>query len=151
MNGRAATIVYQGRGQAFDDRTVKPGSVYRYEIRAIDAAGNVGRLAVSTSAAAGALRSPAAGAVVRGRVTLAWKAVANARFYNVQLFRGSKKILSTWPKGATLRLARTWVYEGKRQRLVPGLYRWYVWPARGTRERPTYGKVLGTSTFRVAR
>jgi hypothetical protein len=148
VNGRRATIVYQGRGQAFVDRTVKPGSVYRYEIRAVDAAGNVGTLAVSTGAA-GPLRQPADGATVTGRVTLAWKAAAGARFYNVQLYRGSTKVLSAWPKGTSLRLARTWTYAGRRQRLAPGLYRWYVWPARGTRERPTYGKVLGSSTFRV--
>jgi hypothetical protein len=149
INGRKATIVYQGRGQSFVDRTVKPGAVYRYEIRALDAAGNVGRLAVSTGAA-GPLRLPAEGATVQGTVRLAWQAAASARYYNVQLFRGTKKILSAWPKGANLRLARSWVYAGKRQALSPGVYRWYVWPARGTRERPTYGRVLGSSTFRVA-
>jgi hypothetical protein len=150
VNGRAATIVYQGRGQAFVDRTVKPGAAYRYEIRAIDAAGNVGRLAVST-APAGPLRLPAAGATVGKRVTLAWRPVAGARFYNVQLYRGSTKVLTAWPKAATLRLPQSWTFAGKRQRLAPGLYRWYVWPARGTRERPAYGRALGSSTFRVAR
>jgi hypothetical protein len=150
VNGRKSTIVYQGRGQSFVDKTVKAGRVYRYEIRAIDAAGNVGKLEVSTGAA-GPLHRPAAGATVKAPVALAWKAAAGAKFYNVQLYRGKTKILSTWPKGASVRLARTWVYAGKRQRLVPGLYRWYVWPAKGTRERPTYGRVLGSSTFRVAR
>lgn len=150
VNGRKSTVVYQGRGESFVDRTVRAGAVYRYEIRAIDAAGNVGRLAVSTGEAR-PLHRPAAGATVRAPVVLAWKAAAGARFYNVQVYRGGEKILSIWPKRPTLRLPRTWAYAGKTHRLQPGLYRWYVWPARGTRERPVYGKVLGSSTFRVAR
>lgn len=152
VNGRVASIVYQGQGQAFVDRTVKAGAVYRYEIRAADAAGNVGSLEVSTGQTqAQPLQRPAAGATVRAPVVLGWAAVKGARFYNVQLYRGGKKILSAWPKAASLRLAMTWQFGGKQQRLVAGVYRWYVWPARGTRERPTYGRVLGSSTFRVTR
>lgn len=150
VNGRKSTIVYEGRGVSFVDRSVRPGAVYRYEIRAIDVAGNVGRLEVTTGAT-GPLQRPAAGATVRGPVVLSWKASAGARFYNVQLYRGGKKILTTWPKGASFRVPPAWRYLGRRERLVPGLYRWYVWPARGTRERPTYGRLLGSSTFRLAR
>ena len=148
VDGRTSTVVYQGRGESFVDRSVRAGAVYRYEIRAFDAAGNVGTLQVSTGQAQ-ALHRPAAGAVVRAPVVLAWKAAANARFYNVQLYRGGRKVLSAWPKGSTFRLGRGWVYAGAKQSLRPGLYRWYVWPARGTRERPVYGAVLGSSTFRV--
>jgi len=61
------------------------------------------------------------------------------------------KVLSTWPKRAKLQLGRTWRYSGTLQRLVPGPYRWYVWGARGTRAKPVYGKVLGSSTFTVKR
>lgn len=150
INGRTSTIVYQGRGESFVDRTVREGAVYRYEIRAIDAAGNVGRFELSTGKVQ-PLHRPAAGATVRAPVVLAWTAAPGARFYNVQLFRGSRKILSTWPQRPTLKLRRTWSYAGRTRRLEPGVYRWYVWPARGTRERPVYGRVLGSSTFRVAR
>jgi hypothetical protein len=111
--------------------------------------GNVGG-PLSPTAPPGPLRRPAEGTTVGSRVTLAWQRVAGARFYNVQLYRGRTKVLSAWPQGATLRLAPSWVHAGRRQRLAPGLYRWYVWPARGTRERPAYGRVLGSSTFRVA-
>ena len=82
---------------------------------------------------------------------LRWQPVAGATFYNVQLYRNGRKLLSTWPGTAKLRLARTWTYAGKRHRLEPGLYTWYVWGARGTRARPVYGKVLGSSTFTVKR
>ena len=33
----------------------------------------------------------------------------------------------------------------------PATTRWYVWGARGTRAKPVYGKVLGSSTFTVKR
>ena len=61
------------------------------------------------------------------------------------------KVLSAWPRAASLRIGATWRYAGRAQRLEPGLYRWYVWAARGTRERPTYGRALGSSTFVVKR
>ena len=82
-------------------------------------------------------------------MTLAWEAVAGVKFYNVQLLRDGVKVLSTWPSKPLLRLNRSWRYAGKTQRLEPGLYRWYVWGARGTKVRPEYGRTLGTSTFRV--
>jgi hypothetical protein len=97
------------------------------------------------------LLGPAAGAVVRKPPVLRWQPVKGATFYNVQLYRNGVKVLSTWPGKASLKLARTWVYGGKRQVLLPGTYRWYVWGARGTKAKPTYGKALGTSTFVVKR
>jgi len=60
-----------------------------------------------------ALYGPAAGAVVRKPPLLRWKKVAGATFYNVQLYRNGRKVLSTWPGAAKLRLKRTWTYAGK--------------------------------------
>ena len=152
VNGARMTKVYRGTGVGFVDRTVRAGVRYRYELIVADVAGNVSRKAVTAVALKrAALYSPAAGAVVRTAPLLRWQPVAGATFYNVQLFRKGRKLLSTWPGAAKLRLARTWTYAGKRQRLEPGLYTWYVWGARGTRARPVYGKVLGSSTFTVKR
>ena len=88
---------------------------------------------------------------MRAPPLLRWKAVKGATFYNVQVYRNGRKLLSTWPGAAKLKLARTWTYAGKRRRLEPGVYTWYVWGARGTRAKPVYGKVLGSSTFTVKR
>lgn len=152
INGARTTNVYKGKGVAFVDRTVRVGVRYRYEVIVADLAGNVSRKTVTAGALRrAALYSPASGAVVRAAPLLRWKPVAGATFYNVQLFRKGRKVLSTWPTAARLRLARTWTYAGKRHRLEPGLYRWYVWGARGPRERPTYGRALGSSTFSVKR
>ena len=152
VNGAKSTIVYQGNGAAFVDRTVKPGIRYRYEISVADNAGNVTSKAVTIqSGQVSTLLSPLAGSVVRTPPMLRWKAVKGATFYNVQVYRNGVKVLSMWPRKATLKLGRTWTYAGKRQRLLPGTYRWYVWGAKGSRARPTYGRALGTSTFVVKR
>lgn len=151
VNGAKATIVYQGNGAAFVDRTVKAGIRYRYDVTVADIAGNESTKAVTAALGQSALHSPAAGSVVRKPPLLQWQRVAGAKFYNVQLYRNGVKVLSTWPRRAKLQLGRSWRYGGKQQRLVPGLYKWYVWGAKGTLERPTYGPVLGSSTFVVKR
>jgi hypothetical protein len=149
-NGARSTIVYDGRAGSFVDRTVRRGVRYRYELSATDAAANVARASV-TALWRLALYRPAAGAAVRGPVQLGWEAVAGARFYNVQLRRDGAKVLSVWPKAASFRLRRAWTYDGEKFELEPGAYTWWVWAARGTRERPQYGRPLGRSTFVVRR
>ena len=151
VNGAKSTSVYKGNGAAFVDKTVKAGIRYRYDLSVADMAGNVTTKTLTAVKKSTSLLSPAAGTVVRAPPLLRWKPVAGATFYNVQLFRNGRKVLSTWPGAARLRLARTWTYAGKRHRLEPGLYSWYVWGARGPRERPTYGRALGSSTFTVKR
>ena len=146
INGRKKTRVYKGTGQRFVDKTVRKGVRYRYELIASDAAGNVAGTAV-TADARPSLYTPAAGAVVRTPPTLIWEPYKGARFYNVQLYRNGVKVLSLWPTKPRLRLARTWRYLGKRQRLAPGVYRWFVWPALGTRARPRYGRPHVSSSF----
>jgi hypothetical protein len=82
---------------------------------------------------------------------LAWKPVRRASYYNVQLYRGARKILTRWPRVARLGLKSTWGYQGHRVRLRPGLYEWYVWPGYGRLSARKYGKRLGHSSFRVVR
>ena len=149
INGRKKTIVYRGNGVSFTDKTVRDGVRYRYEIRASDVAGNMVEKAVTADIATPALYKPATGAAVRAPLVLAWEAVKGATFYNVQLYRNGRKVLTFWPKTATFRVGKTWRYAGKLQRLERGRYNWYVWGARGTRAKPQYGKLLGSNTFVV--
>jgi hypothetical protein len=79
---------------------------------------------------------------------LAWRAAPGARYYNVQLWRRGK-IFSAWPATTVLRLRRAWTFEGRRYRLGPGRYRWYVWPGYGARSAKRYGRALGSSSFVV--
>jgi len=148
VNGAKRTHVYSGTGERFLDRTVRSGAAYRYEVSALDAAGNVFGTVVATGPRP-ALYQPAAQEVVRAPVVLAWKAAPDARYYNVQLHRNGVKVLSAWPRTARLRLARSWRYLGKTQSLRPGTYTWYVWPGLGARALSRYGKVLGSSSFVV--
>jgi hypothetical protein len=77
--------------------------------------------------------------------------VAKARFYNVQLYRGGRKILSIWPRRSRIKLKPTWTYRGRSFRLRRGAYTWLVWPAFGSEAKPRFGGKLGQSTFRMIR
>ena len=96
-----------------------------------------------------ALFAPPARAVISGPTMLAWRAVPRARFYNVQVHRNGRKVLSAWPQRPRYGLRGSWRHEGRTFRLRPGTYTWFVWPAYGTKAVPRYGKLLGRSSFRV--
>ena len=147
----AAATVYSGDGSGFTETHLKNGVHYTYTITARDAAGNV---ALQTVAATPAERllSPTADAHVAAPPMLIWTAVPGATYYNVQLFRADPtKLLSIWPKHASLQLRRTWRFDGRRYRLKPGKYRWYVWPGFGRRSAGRYGHMVGSGTFVVVR
>ena len=151
VNGAKSTIVYKGNGATFVDKTVKTGIRYRYEISVADLAGNVTTKAVMAGAVKqSALYGPAAGSVVRAPPLLRWKPVKGATFYNVQLFRNGRKLLSTWPGAAKLKLTRTWTYAGKRAARTRPLHLVRLGRARPARA-PVYGRALGSSTFSVKR
>lgn len=145
--GKKPTLVYTGTASSFRDTKLEPGVAYRYDLAVSDAAGNTRSVAVA--ARVPTLYLPAAGAKVGPGSYLAWAAVPGASYYNVQIYRGSRKVMSVWPKRPRLRLHRTWTYAGKHRRLAPGRYRWYVWPGRGPLKAAHYGALLGGSTFVV--
>jgi large repetitive protein len=135
--------------------------LHRFAVRATDAAGNVdatpslsqwtvGR-SVTRTVASSALFAPAAGARVTRPPLLRWRTVRRASYYNVQLYRAGRKVLTAWPTRPRLQLRARWKFNGKVQRLGPGVYRWYVWPGYGRASARRYGRMLGTSTFIVAR
>ena len=99
------------------------------------------------------LLPPANGVVLRaGRPPLLqWTPVKGARYYNVQLFRDGRKILSVWPLRPRYQLERHWSYRGALRRLAPAKYRWLVWPGFGPRSKADYGVRIGPSTFEVRR
>ena len=143
----ASSVVFHGRATSFHDRNLRVGVVYRYTVTSRDVAGN--KAVASLSATPRTLFAPAPGARVRSGVQLEWVASPDTRYYNVQLFRGSQKVLSAWPVTASLRLPRAWTLPGPLVQLSRGAYRWYVWPGRGSRAESRYGAMLGGSTFVV--
>jgi hypothetical protein len=96
-----------------------------------------------------ALFAPAKGVSVSAPPLLQWRPAARARFYNVQLYRKGRKILSSWPVRPRLKLRAKWKYQGKTYRLKAGVYTWVVWPAYGTRPKPRFGRMVGQSSFRM--
>ena len=141
-------VVYQGAGNTFTDRSLLNGVRYRYVVVASDAAGNNDAETVE-AAPLGPLRAPAEKAKLTAPPLLRWVAVPKAAFYNVQLFRNGRKILSAWPLRTSLHLRKTWVWNGRRRSLSPATYRWFVWPAYKRQGRTRYGKPLGPSDFIV--
>jgi hypothetical protein len=144
-------LLYRGGDRSFTDTKLRNGRRHRYILTAIDRAGN--RSADTASAVPTGLRllSPARGARVKNPPLLIWEPVKRARYYNVQLFRGRRKVLTRWPRGERLQLTKVWRFGDGRRRLKPGRYTWFVFPGFGERSQRRYGKVLGESSFRVVR
>jgi hypothetical protein len=145
-------VVYRGSGKSFTDKGLVNGLEYRFVVTSVDKDGNTSAgAAVSALPKATLLRSPKDGAKLRQPPKLVWARNSEASYYNVQLFRGNLKILSSWPSVANLTLTRTWKYKGHKYTLSRGTYRWYVWPGFGARANVDYGEMLGFSTFQIVR
>jgi hypothetical protein len=147
--GEGESVVYRGTATGFLDTGLEIGRKYEYRVTGIDQAANRSERAVNL-VATGPLLSPLPGARVKGPATLDWIPVKGAAYYNLQIVRG-RKVLSTWPAQSSFRLRRTWSYNGRRYRLRPGTYRWYVWPGYGRISASRYGRLLGSSTFVVTK
>jgi hypothetical protein len=150
LKGKKAAVIYSGKARRFVDRKIGSGKRYWYEISLVDAAGNVASKTVGLRPAVG-IYAPADGAVVKKPPLVAWSPVAEARFYNLQLWRGKLKLLTTWVQLPKLQLPQRWKLKGARHNLVNGRYTLYVWPAFGTQRDPKYGKLLGQVGFVVKR
>ena len=145
---RGAPIpVYKGAGRTFTDTGLANGVRYRYALTGYDEAHNAATAEAAATPNA-PLVSPKAGAVVSSPPLLAWRAVPKATYYNAQVWRNGR-IYSSWPKGTSVQLRRTWIYNGRRYRLSPGRYRWYVWPGYGKRAKKDFGRLIGSSSFVV--
>jgi hypothetical protein len=148
--GKGSKGVYDGKDtQAITDKNLENGVRYTYVVKAVDDAGNTVSKAVKTEPSA-PLFSPRQEARVHGSVTLHWRPVAKASYYNVQLWYARVKILSKWPTGASFRVPRHWTFAGHSYSLKPGRYTWYVWPGFGKRAKHHFGSRMGASAFVVA-
>jgi hypothetical protein len=150
VGSRNRHLVSSGPSGRLVDKRLRNGRRYHYLVTATDRAGNVARRMLTVVPGPRLLR-PVAGAAVAGAPRLRWTKVRGADYYNVQLFRGRRKVLSVWPSKPRLQLARKWRYAGHKRRLKAGKrYRWFVWPGEGPRRRNRYGRLIGARTFVVA-
>ena len=94
-------------------------------------------------AAFGRLVSPgAADWLAWQRPVLRWKAEAGATYYNVQVFRGSRRVLNAWSTDTRLKVPEGVLRQGRS-------YVWVVWPAAGPRRAARYAQAIGRSTFAI--
>jgi hypothetical protein len=149
--GAGQSIVYTGAASSYRDSGLRAGRNYRYRITGFDDAQNRVDQTL-TFTASGRLLTPAPGEKVKlgSRTVMTWTRAKKAAYYNLQLIRGGK-VLSVWPVRTSFQLPRSWVYQGRRYRLRPGVYRWYVWPGIGRISANRYGRLLGSSSFTVTR
>jgi hypothetical protein len=119
---------------AATDTALAPTTTYTWTITVLDAAGN------ATSRRVTARTAP---------MQLRWHSVRGASYYNVQVFRGARKVLSAWPATPSFRLGAAWRYLGRAERLVAGKYRWYAWAGFGPRSARRYGRLLAQGSFTV--
>jgi hypothetical protein len=144
-------VVYDGTGDGFTDTGLQNGTRYTYLVQAADLAGNTASGSANVTPTADAstkhLLSPGAGSSLSRPPLLRWRKIARASYYNVQLFRNGRKILSAWPTKPQYQLRSRWRYHGQRHRLVAGTYRWLLWAGYGHRSQHRYGRLLGRRTF----
>jgi hypothetical protein len=146
--GAAESLLAPAASGRVEDERVRNGRRYDYRVRAVDAGNAATR--VYSIVPGPRLIAPATGARAGSPPLLRWTTVRGARYYNVQLFRGGRKVLSAWPARPRLQLERSWRFGGDRFRLEPGRYRWLVWPGRGRRAKNDYGPLIGRRAFTVA-
>ncbi len=140
-------IVYNGAGTSYTDAKFRNGVYYQYAIISYDRAGNASKGVAVVVRPSALLATPKENARLRTVSLLDWATVRGASFYNVQLYYGSTKVLSAWPRLSKLKLKKRWSYRGRSYTLKKGRYRWYVWPGFGGRTNAQYGQLVGESTF----
>jgi hypothetical protein len=121
---------------------------YVYGIRSVDKAGNVSAMSTA-QARPSKILWPQFGAIVRSAPVLDWVASRHASYYNLQLWRNGKKILSVWPVKSAFRVRSSWSFNGRHYTLSSDAYRVYVWPGFGPKYAANYGSLLGWSQFSV--
>jgi hypothetical protein len=148
VGGSRDSTVYHGRPRGITDGHLVNGRRYRYTVVARDRAANRSRRRIAVVPGP-RLLAPPPRAVVSAPPRLRWTRVRDASYYNLQLRRDGRKVLSRWPGHAALKLTGTWRFGGHVRHLSPGTYHWDVWPGFGPRRLSDYGRRIGGRTFVV--
>jgi hypothetical protein len=145
--GAPARTVTDGAGSVHEvvDGPLPAGRRYTWTVTVRDVAGNATSASVQATTSAAEATTKSTGR----RPTLRWRPRSGAKYYNLQLFRNGRKILSAWPSAAHYTLRSSWRFGGRRHRLVAGRYRWFVWPGYGPRSQRRYGSLLAHGRVRV--
>ena len=168
LKGPKPSTVYSGKSRAFTDRrrerassTVLDRGVRRGRERRREGTHRSDRTGTTrptptteptdrpASPARPALTRPAAGARVAAPPVLDWTAVPKATYYNVQLYRDGKKILTVGRARRRTASRSSWTFDGRRHRLSPGRYTLVRLAGARAASANRYGKLNGSRTFVV--
>jgi hypothetical protein len=148
---KAHKMVFDSSAGAFADKKILAGAQYVYSVQSFDQAGNASRqVTVAGLPKVLTLRKTPYVPRVAPNPILRWGRFRGAGYYNVQLFRGSKRIYAAWPTTHQVGLPQSWKWSSHRFRLTPGRYHWYVWAGLGARKLAHYSSV-GSASFIVPR
>lgn len=76
------------------------------------------------------------------RPVLTWRKAAGAAYYNVQIFRGTRRVLNAWSTDRRLKVPEGVLRQGRS-------YVWVVWPGAGKKSAAKYGSAVGRSSFAI--
>jgi hypothetical protein len=149
--GKRYTPVFNGSAGSFTDNKIRPGAEYLYWVQSFDQAGNASNVvSIAGLPKILTLQKRPYVPLAAPNPILRWRRIAGADYYNVQLFRGSKRIYAAWPTMRQVGLPMTWKWSGHRFRLAPGHYRWYLWAGFGPRRLTRY-RAVGNARFVIPR
>ena len=133
-------VLYHGLAQTFV-LTLSPGQTAHLALYAIDRSGNISSAVQDDRLARG---SPSDASAQRQRgphgATVEVEPRDGVVYYNLQVFQRGKRVLVAWPRTAS--------YRFPADKLQPGTYVWFVWPALGRfHSTPQFGTLIGRATF----
>lgn len=149
---KARSMIYRGNKIRRFDKGLKAGVEYTWIIYAVDKKGNrSGGVKVKVTLPVRIVLGRKATLEPQTPIILSWSVRKKAQFYNVQLFRGKTKVLSSWPTKPQVSLTGPWNWEGTKRKLVAGTYQWFVWPGFGKRSESKFGKMIGSGKLVVGK
>ncbi|MDX6540623.1 MAG: hypothetical protein QOI71_2233, partial [Gaiellales bacterium] len=133
-------VIYRGLADAVVV-SLRAGQTAHFALYAVDHSGNVSAASRTVFSLARLIpMRPLSGSSLHAAPLLTWKPRKGAAYYNLQVFSRGKRVLTTWPQRAA--------YRFPAEKLLPGTYVWFVWPAvRRTGVSPRYADLIGRATF----
>ena len=117
------------------------GQTAHLALYAIDKSGNMSAASRRLISLAALIpMRPLTGSAVHAAPLLKWEPRKGAAYYNIQIFHLGKRVLVAWPQRPS--------YRFPAEKLAPGTYVWFVWPALArTHASPRFDGLIGRATF----
>jgi hypothetical protein len=127
--------VFSGAGARFDT-ILGVGETRWFAVFEVDVHGLVSGPAAIAVTVPPSLLLPVDGTVAIGVPRLSWQRVRHARYYDIQVWKGSRKLAEAWP-------SKPYWRPPSAKLAGAGRVTWYVWPGFGARSAANYGHEIG--------